>query len=170
MAELPPPVLGSIRIAEVIRRIEQLMSSTFTDKGIDYTTQIESPELTVRADRELLEQALINLIHNAIEACAETSHPRVQIECRSRDGDIAISVADNGRGVTGVNIERLFIPFFTTKAGGSGIGLSLARQIAHAHRGKLEVTANVPRGAVFTLSIPAAPLLPAAPPLVVSAN
>jgi signal transduction histidine kinase len=66
----------------------------------------------------------------------------------------AISVCDNGKGLDSSSADRIFVPFFTTKPGGSGIGLSLARQIAHAYYGQLEAAANKPRGAIFTLSIP----------------
>jgi two-component system, NtrC family, nitrogen regulation sensor histidine kinase NtrY len=78
------------------------------------------------------------------------------VRCQMQDEHCVISVSDNGKGLDNVSLEQIFVPFFTTKPGGSGIGLSLARQIAHAHHGQIEAAANEPRGAVFTLSIPQA--------------
>jgi nitrogen fixation/metabolism regulation signal transduction histidine kinase len=154
MAELPPPHPTHLLAAELIHRIEQLMSTTLASRNITYSSRIEPASLMLRADGELLEQALINLIHNAIDAVAGTEHPRIEVRCQQRDGECAISVCDNGKGLDGVSLERIFVPFFTTKPGGSGIGLSLARQIAHAHHGQLEAAANEPRGAMFTMSLP----------------
>jgi nitrogen fixation/metabolism regulation signal transduction histidine kinase len=154
LAELPPPELRVVRVQDVIQRLDQLMSATLAEKGIEYISRVD-PELIVHADRELLEQLLVNLLHNAIEASAGTDGPRIEVSCGYRDDDVAIRVADNGCGLPGKAAERIFVPLFTTKPGGSGIGLSLARQIASAHRGKLEAAANTPSGAVFTLLLPA---------------
>ncbi len=153
MAELPPPSLESLSAEDFIRRIDQLMRPTLDARGIAYSSSVE-PGLTIRADGNLLEQALINLLHNAMEASSCAENPRIEVRCRLRNEYCTISVADNGKGLDGVSLEHIFVPFFTTKPGGSGIGLSLARQIAHSHDGQLEAAANEPRGAVFTLSIP----------------
>jgi two-component system, NtrC family, nitrogen regulation sensor histidine kinase NtrY len=153
MAELPPPSLESLSAEDFIRRIDQLMRPTLDARGIAYSSSVE-PGLTIRADGNLLEQALINLLHNAMEASSCAENPRIEVRCRLRNEYCTISVADNGKGLDGVCLEHIFVPFFTTKPGGSGIGLSLARQIAHSHHGQLEAAANEPRGAVFTLSIP----------------
>lgn len=156
MAELPPPSLESLSVADFIHRIDQLMRPTLEARGIAYSSRVEPPDLTLRADGGMLEQVLINLIHNAMEALSAVPSPEIEVRCQVRDEVCTISVSDNGRGLDNTSLEHIFVPFFTTKPGGSGIGLSLARQIAHAHRGQLEAGSNVPRGAVFTLSIPAA--------------
>lgn len=153
MAELPPPSLESLSVEDFIRRIDQLMRPTLDARGITYSSSVE-PGLKIRADGNLLEQALINLLHNAMEASSCAEGPRIELSCRLRNEYCTISVADNGKGLDGISLEHIFVPFFTTKPGGSGIGLSLARQIAHAHHGQLEAAANDPRGAIFTLSIP----------------
>jgi two-component system nitrogen regulation sensor histidine kinase NtrY len=154
MAELPPPSLESLSVQELVHRIDQLMSATLGARGIAYSSSVEPPNLTLRADGNLLEQALINLLHNAMDALSCVEHPKVELRCWLRDEYCAISVCDNGKGLDSASADRIFVPFFTTKPGGSGIGLSLARQIAHAHHGQLEAAANKPRGAIFTLSIP----------------
>jgi two-component system nitrogen regulation sensor histidine kinase NtrY len=153
MAELPPPSLESLSVEDFIRRIDQLMRPTLEARGIAYSSSVE-PSLTIRADGNLLEQALINLLHNAMEATSSAGSPRIEVRCWLRNEYCTISVADNGKGLDGASLEHIFVPFFTTKPGGSGIGLSLARQIAHSHQGQLEAAANEPAGAVFTLSIP----------------
>jgi two-component system, NtrC family, nitrogen regulation sensor histidine kinase NtrY len=155
MAELPPATLEEFSATTLIHRIDQLMGATLTARNITYSSRVEPGDLALRADGDLLEQALINLIHNAMDAVVGKEHPQVSVYCRLRDGQCAISVCDNGSGLDGASLERIFIPFFTTKPGGSGIGLSLARQIAHAHHGQLEAAANESGGAMFTLSIPA---------------
>jgi len=91
-----------------------------------------------------------------MEALSAAADPGIELRCQIRDEDCVISVSDNGKGLESGSLEHIFVPFFTTKPGGSGIGLSLARQIAHAHHGQLEAASNEPRGAVFTLSIPQA--------------
>lgn len=155
LSELPPPSLETLPVADFLQRVEQLMRSTWEGRGIAYSSRVEPPGLMLSADGGLLEQALINLIHNAIDALAGAEDARIEVRCQLRDEYCLISVRDNGKGLESGLLEHIFVPFFTTKPGGSGIGLSLARQIAHAHRGRLEAASNEPRGAVFTLSIPA---------------
>jgi two-component system, NtrC family, nitrogen regulation sensor histidine kinase NtrY len=154
MADLPPPSLESLSARQLVHRIEQLMRATFESKGIAYSSSMEPADLMIRADGNLLEQALINLVHNAIDAVSGTQHPAIELRCSLRDERCAISVCDNGKGLDSMSVERMFVPFFTTKPGGSGIGLSLARQIAHAHHGRLDAAPNSSAGAIFTLSIP----------------
>jgi len=89
-----------------------------------------------------------------MEALSDAPDPRIEVRCQLRDEHCSISVSDNGKGLESGSSEHMFVAFFTTKPGGSGIGLSLARQIAHAHHGQLEAAPNEPRGAVFSLSIP----------------
>jgi signal transduction histidine kinase len=155
LAELPPPVLLPVRIADVISRIEPLMGAALAAQGIAFESQVEPPDLTVPADRDLLEQLLVNLLHNAIEACAGVARPSIRVTCSYREDTVTLQVNDSGRGIDTATLERIFVPLYTTKPGGSGIGLSLARQIAHAHGGTLEATPGNPRGATFTLVMPA---------------
>jgi signal transduction histidine kinase len=157
MAELPPPALELLSGTDFIHRIDQLMRPTLEARGIAYSSCVEPEDLTVRADGGLLEQVLINLLHNSMEALSATADPQIEVRCQVRDEQCTISVSDNGKGLDSESLEQIFVPFFTTKPGGSGIGLSLARQIAHAHHGQIEAAANQPRGAVFTLTLPETP-------------
>jgi two-component system nitrogen regulation sensor histidine kinase NtrY len=132
------------------------MSAMLQSRGVSYLSTVEPPDLVADLDADLLEQAIINLLRNAIDAASEAPAPAISVACL-RDGDlISISVADNGPGLTDEVRDKLFLPFFTTKAGGSGIGLSIARQVALAHQGRLEARAGAGGGTVFVLSLPAA--------------
>ena len=110
------------------------------------------------ADRTQLQQVLLNLITNAMEAMATMDDPRV-LAVRSevqRDGGVLVAIADTGCGVGPEDVQRVFNPLYTTKAGGMGMGLSICRSIIEAHEGTLRVASNVPRGAVFQFVLGAA--------------
>lgn len=119
----------------------------------DISYNIEEPELQLRIDRHQVEQVLINLIKNAVEACGE--NPEILISATSdHPGHIfLISVRDNGSGISPDAIDNIFVPFFTTKNGGSGIGLSLSRQIISMHGGSIKV-ASEPGSTTFTIMLP----------------
>ena len=159
-------VLGSAPVHDAVKRQivddcpdDNAAPHEFAERRQRFATasalaRIEPPDLSVEADRGLLEQAVINLVKNALDATAGQPSPRIVLACRSEPGRVTITVADNGEGVPPGRMETIFIPFFTSRAGGSGIGLSLARQITLAHGGQLTVAANTPRGAVFEISLP----------------
>jgi signal transduction histidine kinase len=107
--------------------------------------------MTIRADGDQIEQLLINLVRNAADAVLETGG-RVTMSWSASPDSIEISIADEGAGISGT--ANLFIPFFTTKPGGMGIGLTLARQIAEAHNGALTLSNGVEGGAVARLRLP----------------
>jgi nitrogen fixation/metabolism regulation signal transduction histidine kinase len=155
IAEIPTPVLGTVSLGPFVAAIDGLMKPVLEAANVTYRSQVEPNNLMVSADEELLEQAIINLLKNAIDAVATVTEPSISLSCRLRDAGVEISVADNGRGLTQDIKDKLFVPFFTTKPGGSGIGLSIARQIALAHHGQLEVHQIQPSGVVFTLVLPA---------------
>ncbi len=110
-------------------------------------------QLRVVGNRIQVEQVLLNLITNAIEAMATVDGPRVlAITSSLRDGDsVMISVADTGTGIDPQDVQRVFNPLFTTKSGGMGMGLSICRSIIEAHGGTMWVVPNAPRGAIFHL-------------------
>jgi signal transduction histidine kinase len=127
LAKLPAPRLDAVNVAALVRRILNVE----TRLGVRLEP---SPDLTVRADPDQLEQLLINIVHNAVDASLETGGG-VSIGWKIDGRHIALWVDDEGAGLP--NASNLFVPFFTTKPGGSGIGLVLSRQIAEAHGGTL---------------------------------
>jgi signal transduction histidine kinase len=146
------PRIELIPVRRVFARIERLMGPDFADRGIAFSTAIEPETLEVSADAELLDQALINLIRNAIDALKDRPERRIALSARlDGDGRIAIAVADNGPGVAPENRERVFVPFFTTKRQGTGVGLSLTRQIVLVHGASIDVSETNGGGATFTL-------------------
>ena len=154
VAELPEPLPQTLPLKNVLAGVERLLAPALAQGHVSYASTVSPPDLSVRADADLLEQALINLLRNAAEAVGGQPGARIEV-AGGRDGGVCfIEVADNGPGLTDAAREQLFVPFFTTKAGGSGVGLSLARRIALCHGGQVTVRSNAPRGSVFRLSLP----------------
>jgi signal transduction histidine kinase len=106
--------------------------------------------LIVFADRQLIDQVLINLVKNSGDALADTVNPQIRLAASLSFGRVIISVTDNGPGIHEDDIDQIFIPFFTTKREGSGIGLSLSRQIMTAHKGNIAFESG-PSGTTFSL-------------------
>jgi two-component system, NtrC family, nitrogen regulation sensor histidine kinase NtrY len=156
VADVPEPQPQRLRLSGLVADVERLIGPTLAERAIELKSHIEPPELSVLGDRGLLEQALINILRNAVEVlCAHSDTARrIEIGCTVEVGLCHIDVADNGPGLVPAVREQLFVPFFTTKPGGSGIGLSLARRIAQRHGGQLQARANFPQGTVFRLSLP----------------
>ena len=131
------------------------MATHFAERGIAYRSSLQAA--TLHADAELLTQAIFNLLHNAADAAAGARDPAVTLSCSQGDGKILFCVSDNGPGIAPEHLPEIFVPFFTTKPGGSGIGLTLARQIALAHGGQISVAANPDMGVRFTIEVEAFP-------------
>ena len=130
LARLPPPQLGPVEVGPLVRRVAGL------ETRVKVTVR-PGPELTVRADGDQLEQLLINLVRNAADASVESGRGAVAMGWSAPNGGrtLEVWVDDEGPGLP--NTSNLFVPFFTTKPQGSGIGLVLSRQIAEAHGGVL---------------------------------
>ena len=156
VAELPPPKKQPVHMQPFLSSIHRLLAPTFRERGIAYSSRISPEDLTLLADPQLLEQAVINLLRNAADAVAGAEQPRIDVTCERHEDRAVLTICDNGCGVPEGRRDQIFVPFFTTKPGGSGIGLNLARHVALGHGGQLDVRANSPRGSVFTLILPAA--------------
>ena len=154
VAELPQPQLQAVNLGTLLEGVGRLTAPALGERGIAFEVRMTSPDLRVNADPDLLEQALINLLRNAGDAAAGTADARVSVTCGFTGELCCIDVADNGPGLTAAEREQIFVPFFTTKPGGSGVGLSLARSIAQRHGGHLIVRPNAPQGSIFQLSLP----------------
>lgn len=148
---LPKPKFATVRLQELIEHVASLLRTELRKTKVNFKFSCSSEYLTIQADIELIEQVLINLLKNAIEALAETGHPELQLIGRYDETSVLIEVIDNGPGIIKEALEHIFVPFYTTKRTGSGIGLSLSRQIMQMHNGSLNVESEPDVRTVFTL-------------------
>ena len=144
--------LQKVFIRELFANIYQLMQPTFEQKGIEMEIILRDPELSLQADASLLEQVLLNLVVNAIEAVKEKKDARIVLSAdQTTSRKIIIKIADNGQGMPEELMDKIFIPFFSTKKQGSGIGLSLCKQIVMLHKGNIQVQSTEGEGTVFIM-------------------
>jgi PAS domain S-box-containing protein len=151
-----PPQKASLEINEVILEVIALISREIEKNGISAQTQLAESLPAIQGDRVQLQQVILNLLINAIEAMSGMSEgPRELLLSTARsDTSVVVSVRDSGPGLAPESVERLFESFYTTKPGGLGMGLSICRSIIEAHGGRLSARANEPRGAVFQFTLP----------------
>jgi len=149
---IPKPNFQIFSVNDLLKRIGNLMKTNIKQKNIIFKTTTRPENLSLTADPELVEQVLINLTLNALQAVDGIEKPRIdlvaELDSQSR---IIIQVKDNGVGIPEENREKIFIPFFSTKEGGSGIGLSLSRQIMRLHQGSIGLHSEPGEGTIFTL-------------------
>lgn len=154
LTRLPPPKFQLVDANDLIERIRVLFKPVITKNNVQFNIQLSQAPVIFQADVELIEQVIINLLKNAIDAVKGVDSPTITISTfRTKDGKAIIKVADNGMGIEKEMIEQIFVPFYTTKEEGSGIGLSLSRQIMRVHKGRISVQSAVGEGTVFTLKI-----------------
>lgn len=155
LTHLPKPNIETIDVMEFFTGIRKSFAIYLTDNGLDsaiinYTIPIDMQFL---ADRDLLGRLVTNVLRNAVQAVAGVSEPYIHVEVSVSDGQPFISIEDNGCGIPAEIMPNLFQPFFTTKPGGSGIGLCLSRQIARLHGGDFTISSTPGHGtkAIITL-------------------
>lgn len=152
LTRIPKPDFQIFPVAELFGHIGQLMKTDLDTKNIAFQVAVAPETLELTADPDLVEQVLINLLRNASQALVGRDQARIDLTAQlDRRGRVVIRVRDNGPGILEDVQERIFIPFFTTKRDGSGIGLSLSRQIMRVHRGTISVQSKVNEETVFTL-------------------
>ncbi len=153
LTRLPSPQKRPISLAAYFQRLERLLTAEWGDRGISLHMTAPAAGLTIAADESLLDQAILNIARNAADAAESAPEPRVWLEARlSERGRPVIEIADNGVGLDDELGEKIFLPFFTTKSDGSGIGLSLARQVMMMHDGAISARPRAGGGALFQLS------------------
>lgn len=141
-----------LSVARVLARLQRLLAADVAARGIAFRIDVEPANLEVSADADLLDQALINLLRNAMDALRDRPGAAIAVGAgRDGEGHTVLSVADNGPGISSADRERIFVPFFTTKRQGTGIGLTLVRQIAAVHGAGLTVSDTPGGGATFRL-------------------
>ncbi|RZN82541.1 MAG: HAMP domain-containing histidine kinase [Winogradskyella sp.] len=144
--------LQRIRVSELFSNIQLLMEPSIKAKNIEIEFDISGPKLELDIDTHLIEQVLINLLLNAVDACKNKENAKIKVVAsQNSNRDIVVKVYDNGSGIPQDILENIFVPFFTSKATGSGIGLSLCKQIMLLHKGRIIVKSIENEGTVFSL-------------------
>lgn len=149
---VPKVSLKETNTRDLINRVAVLMEGKLREKGI--TLNISAPELPVTIDPDLMEHVLINLMLNAMDAVANSAHPVISLGAvRDGSGSVLLRVADNGEGMDESTAEKIFIPFFTTRKHGSGVGLALAKQILHLHHADITFNSEKGMGTEFVIRL-----------------
>jgi nitrogen fixation/metabolism regulation signal transduction histidine kinase len=152
LTRLPAPKQQRIQLSELFANVEQLVAAEWAEKEIELSLRVEPSSLELTADPDMLEQVLLNLLQNAEHVLAGRDPARVNlVGSLSRQGHVSVEVSDNGPGVSADIAKRIFVPFFTTRREGSGVGLALTRQVMLAHGGTATLGTSDSGGAKFTL-------------------
>lgn len=150
LASIPKPKLAVIGVKSLLEELCMLHRKELTEKNIRLDISVYPEDLTVSADKNMIEQVIINLVKNAIQSFEDPDNREIRLKAYLTDKSRpVISIHDNGTGIDPEALEKIFIPFFTTKKTGSGIGLSLSRQIMRQHQGTLTVKSTVGKGTEF---------------------
>lgn len=152
LTRIPKPNFRYFRIQEIFDRCSLLLKPKMDELGITCTSRVFPPDLMITADPDLIDQVMINLVLNAIDAVREVENPLISVLATINSSNrIIIDVHDNGIGIKPDVMDKIFMPFFTSKKNGNGIGLSLSRQIMHLHKGSILMRSKPEEGTVFTL-------------------
>ena len=150
--KITTPNVRKLYVRDLFENLHLLMQPTLIQKKIDLEIILKDPDLSIQADPNLIEQVLINLLVNAMEAVKDRPHARITLSASPISGNkVILRVGDNGVGMPPEVLDKIFIPFFSTKKSGSGIGLSLCKQIMMLHKGNIQVQSAEGEGTVFTL-------------------
>jgi two-component system nitrogen regulation sensor histidine kinase NtrY len=153
ISRLAPPEKKRVRLDGLFESAGKLLVAEWPDSSVRLSTQIMPAELDVLADRDLLEPVLLNLLRNAWQSTLNIDEPVIVLKAYlNRRNNVVIDVIDNGPGVPDAIVNKIFVPFFTTKESGSGVGLALARQVMIAHGGFIRLSRNDSGGATFSLT------------------
>jgi len=151
ISNVPLPKLEAVNVKKFIGEMQLLMSSSVLSAGVDLKVMPIPANASINIDRKLVEQVIINLINNSVYALRGVKDPRITLSCLIEPERILILVNDNGNGIEEKILNQIFIPFYTTKKNGSGIGLSLSKNIMKKHGGNLLVNSEVGVSTTFTM-------------------
>lgn len=155
VTRIPEPVKKICNVTDLIERDISLVSHEFSSAGIVCSFTTEDRGILIHADEDMISQVIVNLLRNAVQSFDMEEPPadkRISVRCRmDKSENVIIEVADNGRPIPPESVEQIFVPFFTTKKKGTGIGLSLARQIMLRHNGSIRLVRSDASSTVFAL-------------------
>jgi C4-dicarboxylate-specific signal transduction histidine kinase len=155
-----PPRKDRLEINQTIDEVIELTHGEATKNGVLVETELAAGLPLIHGDRVQLQQVILNLVINAVEAMSRVSAGERELLITTRQaeaGGVLVAVQDSGPGPAPAALERLFEPFYTTKPNGLGLGLSICRSIIEGHGGRLWASANAPRGTVFQFTLPPRP-------------
>jgi two-component system nitrogen regulation sensor histidine kinase NtrY len=151
IAELPTPNVEQHSVGEILQHVKILMQPMVSARHIKLHVLETASKISLKIDLKLIEQALINLITNSMYALEGIDKPTIAVTYRLAHNKVYIDVTDNGKGIEAANLEKIFVPFYTTRKNGSGIGLTITRNIMKMHRGSLEVDSKPNVSTTFSL-------------------
>ena len=154
LTRIPPPKIKSVRSDELAHRINTLFKTQTEEKNIGFSVELLSKPWSVQCDIELLDMVFINLIKNSIQALENKTNTQIKVRLRTTGkSKTIIEIEDNGKGMAQEVMNQIFVPFYTTKPDGSGIGLSVSNQIIRSHDGTIHVESEPGKGTVFFIRL-----------------
>ena len=154
ISKLPVPVKEKISLNQLFAHLKILFSAEVQNMQAELEFNLSEIDYSIEADEKMVEQVLINLIRNALDACETVTNPHIAVAASRTEQAIRISIADNGKGISDEIAAQVFVPFFTTRENGSGIGLYLARQIMILHGGSISFVSKKDEGTMFIIEFP----------------
>lgn len=153
LTKIPQPNFTICKVSDILGNVGNLMTEEVKERGIKINIKVEPENISFTADGQLIEQVIINLVKNSVQALKEVENAEIKLlSFFNKRGRVTIQVIDNGPGILPEVLEKIFIPFFTTKPTGSGIGLALSRQILKLHNGSITAQSAPDKETVFTLT------------------
>lgn len=154
LTDIPHPKLIKVKVEELINSVLSLLEPELRRENIKTKVTIDPKGLQLKCDKMLLEQVMINLLTNSIYALKKEVNPMITINIYEKESKALISIEDNGRGIEEEVLKKIFIPFFSTRDGGSGIGLSFSKFVILQHGGRIRAESKIDKGAIFIIELP----------------
>ena len=154
LTDIPHPEFEMIGIKELMDSVLSLLEPEFKKRKINSNVAINPHDLQLRCDKMLFEQVLINLLTNSIYALEKEVNPMITINIYEEESKTFLSIEDNGKGIAAEVLKKIFIPFFSTRDGGSGIGLSFSKFVILQHGGRIRAESKIDKGAIFIIELP----------------
>ncbi|HEX6837173.1 MAG TPA: HAMP domain-containing sensor histidine kinase, partial [Polyangia bacterium] len=156
-ARRPKPTVGACNVADLLSEVHDIAVAAAKQRNVRVAMQLDgAAPARVAGDEGQLRRALVNLAHNAVQACADDGSGEVTLGCARADGEVLVTVRDTGAGIDPELLNKIWTPFYTTKQSGTGLGLAFVRDIARDHGARLAVDSAPGRGTTFTLALPEA--------------
>ena len=157
LTNIPAPEFQVISCKELFDKVVGLMKGRLSERKIMISSQLDDKNDRIKADSGLIELVFINLLTNSLYALEGREDPKIQIRSKAINNQLLIDVSDNGKGIPADRLDKIFIPFYSTREGGSGIGLSLSKQIVSLHHGRIKVQSKEGEGTSITILLPITP-------------